>query len=313
MNRTSAALLSIAAVAASVGANAVEITVAGSGTTSMDNNVNRLPFEMASVTGPGGSKSISGTGHQQFTNTAFGVISEAGGSGSAFADAGLLRAKVDGVALIGPGAPNVPTVTHGTPRVNASFGASFSDTVEIKSATLPIGAPATFRATVHLDVETNRPGHIGPAFAGFDSGTFFFNYFVGSTVGGTYSFPNGLFTSVPTFGFDLPVDVAGKVGDMVSVGAALGVTADNRAGFFTDTSGGVANWGGLSETHIDASHTARIFLDPITPGIALRAQSGHDYSISAVPEPASWLMLLAGMATVGAALRRRTVRDASKA
>ena len=52
----------------------------------------------------------------------------------------------------------------------------------------------------------------------------------------------------------------------------------------------------VSETHIDVSHTA---------GATLVAESGHDYSISAVPGPATWLMLLAGLATPGALVRRR--------
>lgn len=307
-----AALILIAAMTASAGAHAVvDIRVSGSGSTSMDNNVNRLPFDIVEVTNPGGSKSISGSGQQDNSNAAFGLISSASGSGSAFADAGLLRAKVDGVALIGPGAPNVPTVTHGTPRVDASFGASFGDLVEIKSATLPLGAPATFRATIRMNVVTNTPGHVGPAFGGFDSGRFFFSYFVGFSVGANFVLPNSFATQIPSFELNIPVEVGAKVGNFVPVGASLGVGADNRAGMVDDR-GAVFSWGALSQTHIDASHTAQMFLDPITPGITLVAESGHDYSISAVPEPATWLTLLAGVATLGAVLRRRRRQESEQ-
>lgn len=49
---------------------------------------------------------------------------------------------------------------------------------------------------------------------------------------------------------------------------------------------------------MDAGNTARLYFDVLTPGASLVSQSGHDYSVSAVPEPASlalWAMGLVGL------------------
>jgi hypothetical protein len=127
--------------------------------------------------------------------------------------------------------------------VDAEFGASFEDSVTIASGTLPIGSPATFRATIRMNVVTNYPpGYVG---------VFGFGYLVGAA-SANYSFPNGLYNLVPTFDLDILVEVTGQVGDVVPVVATLGARTDNRAGFYTEPGGGLANYGDLSETHIDA-------------------------------------------------------------
>jgi hypothetical protein len=49
---------------------------------------------------------------------------------------------------------------------------------------------------------------------------------------------------------------------------------------------------------MDAGNTARLYFDVLTPGASLVSQSGHDYSVSAVPEPASlalWALGLVGL------------------
>ena len=195
--------------------------------------------------------------------------------------------------MIGPGAPNVPTVTHGTPRVEAQFGAAFRDSVEIQSTTLSVGSPAVFRATIRLNVVTNDP-------AGF-TGAYGFDYQVGS-YSGFFHFPNGLYTIAPSYDFELPLEIAAQVGDIIPVVASFAASAKNRSGYFL--SGGTTYFGGVSETHVDASHTAQIFLDAITPGIELVAESKHNYSFNAVPEPETYALLLVGLGIVGFAARR---------
>lgn len=68
-----------------------------------------------------------------------------------------------------------------------------------------------------------------------------------------------------------------------------------------------------SQTHqfassalVDAMNSAYSYYTVLTPGATLSWASGHDYSLPAVPEPATWATLLAGLGVLG--LRRRKVR-----
>lgn len=55
----------------------------------------------------------------------------------------------------------------------------------------------------------------------------------------------------------------------------------------------------------DASHTGFLGIDILTPGAVLHSASGADYAIAAVPEPATWSMVIAGFGAIGATMRRR--------
>lgn len=64
---------------------------------------------------------------------------------------------------------------------------------------------------------------------------------------------------------------------------------------------------GYSSAGFFALNTAQTFLSVSSPDVVVTTQSGHDYALSTVPEPASWALLLSGFALVGAALRRSRV------
>ena len=65
--------------------------------------------------------------------------------------------------------------------------------------------------------------------------------------------------------------------------------------------------GVVRDGHADASHSAHFYVDSITPGVSLSADSGHDYlsSAASVPEPSSTALLLAGAGLIGWITRRR--------
>ena len=76
----------------------------------------------------------------------------------------------------------------------------------------------------------------------------------------------------------------------------------------------VGNLYGANGTTLLASLTATGLADPIGGGVAVRSfgSVGFDtISLGAVPEPASWTMLIAGFGLTGAAMRRRRVTVAA--
>ncbi|WP_083440837.1 PEP-CTERM sorting domain-containing protein [Aquincola tertiaricarbonis] len=275
----------------------------GGGFVSPDNGQNRVDMAVTRQA-QGAGESASGLKRLRVGPIGGGPIAGADLSGSAYAAPGVLKARIDGSTFIAPFADNIPTVTHGAPIADGSFSSRFVDTVNLTSSTLAVGTPVQFNFTVNMHVVTNRPGHNGPDASGWDSGNFYFHYFLGSGIDTMYRFPNGLYKSVPSFEFSLPMTVSGLVGDTLTLGAELSVGADARAGWYLDRGGFLTTYGTNQETHIDASNTARLYLDAITPGLELVAESGHDYAISAVPEPGTWALLGGGLCVLAVARRR---------
>lgn len=54
---------------------------------------------------------------------------------------------------------------------------------------------------------------------------------------------------------------------------------------------------------VDALNSAHSYYTVLTPGATLNWASGHDYNLPAVPEPATWATLLAGLGVLGLRLR----------
>jgi PEP-CTERM motif len=299
-----AALLLGATAGAGLPAQALTTAADGSGWLSLDNGVNKQTIVFGK-TDNGVVKAASGQG-ETITRVGTQPVAGAVGSGGASASAGQVRAAVSGLAFIAPLNPQVPSITHGTARVWVETSASFQDTVELKSATLAPGTVTQFRASFSVHAETDDPGHIGPAFAGYDSGLWNFQVSIGPYFY-KESFPNGVFTTIPDRNtVDFGSVFTGRVGDIITVSASLRLAADNRAGYYLDTNNQLQTYGGRDDTVIDASNTLNIFVTPLTAGVQAIGSSGHDYRFAtAVPEPsAAWLWLL-GLGAVGLGLGRR--------
>lgn len=64
---------------------------------------------------------------------------------------------------------------------------------------------------------------------------------------------------------------------------------------------------GFSGAAFFGLNTAHTYLDVSSPDVTVTALSGHDYTApAAIPEPASWALLVIGFGIAGAALRRRS-------
>jgi PEP-CTERM motif len=90
------------------------------------------------------------------------------------------------------------------------------------------------------------------------------------------------------------------------VGQLFGATASLDG--VSDATTGYGHLLGSATSGVDAIGTAHSYLTVLTAGVTAAAQSGHDYSfpaLGAVPEPSSWVLMLAGFGLIGAAIRRR--------
>jgi hypothetical protein len=267
------------------------VDVSGSGDTSLDAGATTVPFDFtyADNTAVDGSKAVTGQGFlKEATLTVPEVISAyAGGGGSAYAAPGVLRASAGGHAFI------VGIVPY-DPRVTTSFGASFTDQIQLGGAGLAPGTPVTYHGTI--TISTEQHGAYYYSGFGYPTGTFFLQYAVGANVGAFYSFPVAGFSNLPDLHFEIPFDVSGSVGDVVPISCSLALGTQDRAnsGFGYDQS-----------TAFDGNPGVHFRLQPVTPGLVLTSDSGHDYT---VPEPTGGCFVAASALLAVASRRRWTSR-----
>jgi hypothetical protein len=67
---------------------------------------------------------------------------------------------------------------------------------------------------------------------------------------------------------------------------------------------GAGSTGFMTSAIGDFVHTARLYADVDTPGFSLVSSSGHDYSAAAIPEPSTYLLMVAGLAVVARGTKR---------
>lgn len=90
-----------------------------------------------------------------------------------------------------------------------------------------------------------------------------------------------------------------------SITARLGDRLQIRGGLFGNGQAGSLSAAGPSTFDFFAS--GAYFIQP-QPGVFLQSASGHSYYSNSVPEPASWVLLIAGFGMIGALARRLGVR-----
>jgi hypothetical protein len=60
----------------------------------------------------------------------------------------------------------------------------------------------------------------------------------------------------------------------------------------------------VGSMYADFGHTLNLYATPSLAGVGTVSLGGHDYAMPAVPEPATWAVMLLGLAALGATLRR---------
>lgn len=295
------AALSVVVLVANAVAVRADFSVSGSGYSSLDGGVTQTPFTIVETTLSDGSRTVTGSGFSTVGSPGPGLsLLQAGGTGSAFASQGRIGASINTAA-------DFINVTPGStfqPRVQASFGAGFTDRLEVKSLTQGFGTPTTVVYTLAISGTTNSPGP-SPGFLGSPTGT------IGVSITGDGFFmaplqwPPTFSPSVPSeINLAIPVQINTTVGAVLSINVALGLSSFNRAGSGQGTS---------QQTIMDFTHTVKFFADPSAPDVFLSSASGHDYSTSAaaapVPEPATLVLaMLFGGTMIPVALRRSQCR-----
>ena len=171
----------------------------------------------------------------------------------------------------------------------ASVAVSYSDFIQIESATLPMGTPVQFRVTGRLD------GSLTPSTHPDDGAYAFARFRVGST-----TLPSLILSDAATT-FQTAI-INARVGDGLTVTGVLNAFSFGHAQVGNDSFSGT-----IFDNEADAGNTAQMFLDPLSPDFFIESNSGAFYGspdiAAPVPEPGTVVMLLAGLGLMGVKLR----------
>lgn len=200
---------------------------------------------------------------------------------SATADYGKLDFEADGQSapLVGNGASALFM-----PYVGGGPVAMFSDDLSVVSDTLALGTAVelTFDLAVHGHAYYSS-SDLNDHSTGADVAA---NFFVGGPFGQQL--------------LNLTYD-NGDYSEAISLTTFVGAQLTLKGALFAY---GTAAGAGYSTFHIEDPSTVNIESD--TAGARIVAASGHDYGLAvAVPEPASWTLMLGGFTAIGGALRWR--------
>jgi PEP-CTERM motif len=206
-----------------------------------------------------------------------------GNSAVSFAAGDLGMLKASSAASFGP---RFQPGVLGNAFSNASAG--FNDEWLVQGAGLVAGTPVTLLFTVHINgthsgastlYGTSQRAGAAVALVGRDVGvgglSQNFNWGSGTQSTGNYQWAYNTF-----------------VGRTVALSASLSTLAS------------VDQYSSVGSMYADFGHTINLYLAPSLAGVGSVSLGGHDYALPAVPEPATWAVMLLGLAVLGARLRR---------
>lgn len=158
-------------------------------------------------------------------------------------------------------------------------GGSFSDEWLIQAPGLADGTPLQLNFTIHIDgsFSSVRTQYGTPLLA--NAAVNLVAQDQARTIGTQYFNWDGL--TQPVGDYTWSVNTA--------VGHTLELTAQLSA------IGRLDNFATTDTVYADFGHTVRLVLAPPDSGVSTVSLGGHDYALSAVPEPKAWLMVLAGL------------------
>ncbi len=256
--------------------------------------------------GNGGFSSDAGTYQPGTTRTASGsdALSQYDTVASARADYGAL-----GVAGSASG-------SGGQPRVNTSASAAWTDAFTILSSTLAAGSSVSIRVTQIIDVHS-LSATAGGRYPSTGTKLSFYSSLVNTGI----VFANACTSfGIDAFGNTSQDDQCRTptllhVGRNIITSEFVLAVGDTRT-FSAQLDGSAVYYNSFSAPNgtgaagFDAFNTAHSYFAVLTPGAIFRTVSGQGYAAPALPEPASWALLLIGFAGVGTRLRRQRRRVA---
>jgi hypothetical protein len=223
------------------------------------------------------------------THTLSTTVTSYGSSASGWAEGGAGVIRMDGSVHV-EAAVGYVSQGYFLQQSAQNSGVGITDQIHVNSTTLAVGTPVSLMVTLSFaqTITLSEPASM------YLGGGYFATYAANASNGDSvYLTANGQ-------------DNVNATGSS----AILHTFVGQYINLVESMSGGVSATyidGVVRNGHADASHSAHFYVDSVTSGVNLSADSGHDYmtSTSSVPEPSSMALLLAGAGLIGWVTRRR--------